>query len=216
MGGLHHSLVTNCLKGRNTFFVFNEVYLSYLSNVYRACSFFTNLDLFCIDNARIIYRKIWYLSLYWYSTFLMTSHHTHLHLSCKHWHFKCMEQHVWGMVKIMPQASHIFHFPVSIYICLYIFGFSLFYWRILWMDIQEKSLCSILLTTPYNYLYVFIIRYSYSYSFIQHSRYPQVDTELVIIITMCTVQNESWRQIQIIIITTIIITMLATIMIIIQ
>jgi len=26
--------------------------------VYRACSFFTNLDLFCIDNARVIYRKI--------------------------------------------------------------------------------------------------------------------------------------------------------------
>ena len=30
-------------------------YLSYLSNVYRASSFFTNLDLFCIDNARVIY-----------------------------------------------------------------------------------------------------------------------------------------------------------------
>ena len=29
--------------------------------MYRACSFFTNLDLFCIDNARVIYRKIWYL-----------------------------------------------------------------------------------------------------------------------------------------------------------
>ena len=62
--------------------------------------------------------------------------------------------------------------------------------------------------------------YSYSYSFIQHSKYPQVDTELVIIITMCTVQNESWRQIQIkiiiIITTTIIITMVTTIMIIIQ
>jgi len=55
---LHHSLVTNCLKGRYTFFVFNEVYLSYLSNVYCACSFFTNLDLFCIDNGRVIYRKI--------------------------------------------------------------------------------------------------------------------------------------------------------------
>ena len=26
--------------------------------VYRACSFFTNLDLFCIDNALVIYRKI--------------------------------------------------------------------------------------------------------------------------------------------------------------
>ena len=37
LGGLHHSLVTNCLKGRYTVFVFNEVYLSYLSNVYRAC-----------------------------------------------------------------------------------------------------------------------------------------------------------------------------------
>jgi len=36
-----------------------------------------------------------------------------------------------------------------------------------------------------------ILYYSYSYSFIQYSRDPQVDTELVIIITMCTVQNES-------------------------
>jgi len=34
------------------------IYLSYLSNVYRACSFLTNLDLFCIDNARVICRKI--------------------------------------------------------------------------------------------------------------------------------------------------------------
>ena len=58
---MHHSLVTNCLKGRYTFFVFNEVYLSYLSNVYRACSYFTNLDLFCTDNARVIYRKIRHL-----------------------------------------------------------------------------------------------------------------------------------------------------------
>jgi len=33
--------------------------------------------------------------------------------------------------------------------------------------------------------------YSYLYSFIQYSREPQVDTELVIIITICTVQNES-------------------------
>ena len=32
-----------------------------ISNVYRACLFFTNLDLFCIDNARVIYRKIRYL-----------------------------------------------------------------------------------------------------------------------------------------------------------
>ena len=31
----------------------------FIPNVYRACSFFfTNLDLFCIDNARVIYRKI--------------------------------------------------------------------------------------------------------------------------------------------------------------
>ena len=29
-----------------------------LSNVYRACSFFTISDLFCIDNARVIGRKI--------------------------------------------------------------------------------------------------------------------------------------------------------------
>jgi len=29
--------------------------------VYRACSFFTNLDLFCVDNARVIYRKIRYI-----------------------------------------------------------------------------------------------------------------------------------------------------------
>ena len=32
----------------------------FIPNVYRACSFFTNLDLFCIDNARVIYRKIRY------------------------------------------------------------------------------------------------------------------------------------------------------------
>jgi len=31
------------------------IHLSYLSNV-----FFTNLNLFCIDNARVIYRKIRY------------------------------------------------------------------------------------------------------------------------------------------------------------
>jgi hypothetical protein len=31
-----------------------------LSNVYRACSFFTISDLFCIDNARAIGRKIQY------------------------------------------------------------------------------------------------------------------------------------------------------------
>jgi len=45
------------LKGRYTFFVFNEVYLSYLSNVYRACSFFMNLDHFCIDNARYLLKN---------------------------------------------------------------------------------------------------------------------------------------------------------------
>ena len=32
----------------------------FIPNVYRACSFFTNLDRFCIDNARVIYRKIRY------------------------------------------------------------------------------------------------------------------------------------------------------------
>jgi hypothetical protein len=32
-----------------------------LSNVYRACSFFTISDLFCIDNARAIGQKIRYL-----------------------------------------------------------------------------------------------------------------------------------------------------------
>jgi len=37
------------------------VYLSCLSNVYCTCSFFTNLDLFCIDNTSVIYRKIRYL-----------------------------------------------------------------------------------------------------------------------------------------------------------
>jgi hypothetical protein len=39
------------------------IYLSYLSNVYRTCSFFTNLDLFCIDNAGIIYKKNMVLEL---------------------------------------------------------------------------------------------------------------------------------------------------------
>jgi len=37
-----------------------------ISNVYRACSFFTSLDLFCIDNTRVIYRKIQYFA-YLYS-----------------------------------------------------------------------------------------------------------------------------------------------------
>jgi len=32
-----------------------------LSNVYRACSFFTISDPFCIDNARVIGRKIRYI-----------------------------------------------------------------------------------------------------------------------------------------------------------
>jgi hypothetical protein len=32
-------------------------------NVYRAFSFFTNFDIFCIDNARVIYRKIRYFFL---------------------------------------------------------------------------------------------------------------------------------------------------------
>ena len=40
------------------------IYLSYLSNVYRPCSFFKNLGLFGIDNARVIYRKIRYIELY--------------------------------------------------------------------------------------------------------------------------------------------------------
>jgi hypothetical protein len=31
------------------------IYLSYLSNVYRECSFFMNSELFCIDNVRVIY-----------------------------------------------------------------------------------------------------------------------------------------------------------------
>ena len=35
----------------------------FIPNVYRACLFFTNLDLFCIDNARVIYRKIQYFVL---------------------------------------------------------------------------------------------------------------------------------------------------------
>ena len=33
----------------------------FIPNVYRAFSFFMNLDLFCIDNARVIYRKIRYV-----------------------------------------------------------------------------------------------------------------------------------------------------------
>jgi len=35
----------------------------FISNVNGAFSFFTNLDLFCIDNARVIYRKIRYFKL---------------------------------------------------------------------------------------------------------------------------------------------------------
>jgi len=63
------------LKGRYTFFVFNEVYLSYLSNVYRACSFFTNLDRFCIDNGRVVYRKIRYFLDSWF-VFALWKHNT--------------------------------------------------------------------------------------------------------------------------------------------
>ena len=33
-----------------------------ISNVYRACSFLMNLDLFCIDNACVMYRKIRYFA----------------------------------------------------------------------------------------------------------------------------------------------------------
>ena len=33
--------------------------------VYRACSYFTNLDLFCVDNVRVIYRKIRYIIIFW-------------------------------------------------------------------------------------------------------------------------------------------------------
>jgi hypothetical protein len=39
------------------------IYLSYPYNVYRACSFFMNLDLFCIGNACVIYKKIRYLTV---------------------------------------------------------------------------------------------------------------------------------------------------------
>ena len=56
LGGLQHSLVTNCLKGRCTFIVCISV--GNLSNVYRACSFFMISDPFCIDNARVIGWKI--------------------------------------------------------------------------------------------------------------------------------------------------------------
>ena len=35
----------------------------FIPNVYGACLFFTNLDLFCIDNERVIYRKIRYFIL---------------------------------------------------------------------------------------------------------------------------------------------------------
>ena len=37
----------------------------FIPNVYRACSFFTNLDLFFIDNAHVIYGKIRYILLLW-------------------------------------------------------------------------------------------------------------------------------------------------------
>jgi len=42
--------------------LYHSVHLVF-SNVYCACSFFTNLDLFCIDNARDIYGKIRYLAV---------------------------------------------------------------------------------------------------------------------------------------------------------
>jgi hypothetical protein len=40
--------------------MFNKYYLSYLSNVYRAHSFLIDLEFFCIDYVRVIYRKIHY------------------------------------------------------------------------------------------------------------------------------------------------------------
>jgi len=41
---------------------FSKFFKFQISNVYPACSFFTNLDLLCIDNARVIYRKIRFFS----------------------------------------------------------------------------------------------------------------------------------------------------------
>ena len=56
---------------------------------------------------------------------------------------------------------------------------------------EENYLCSYWELYPTSLVVHPAALSQYSYSFIQHSRYPQVDTELVIIITMCTVQNES-------------------------
>ena len=44
----------------NTHLMYNAHPKLMYTAVYRACSFFTNLDLFCIDNVRVIYRKIRY------------------------------------------------------------------------------------------------------------------------------------------------------------
>ena len=48
----------------------------FIPNVYRACSFFTNLDLFCIDNARVIYRKIRYYAHAWILSYFQHSAHS--------------------------------------------------------------------------------------------------------------------------------------------
>jgi hypothetical protein len=71
----------------DTFFVqiTRALLVGNLSNVYRACSFFTISDLFCIDNAHAIGRKIWY-TVYFKNAFHWSFFHHNLKMhgpSCK-------------------------------------------------------------------------------------------------------------------------------------
>jgi hypothetical protein len=60
------------------------MYLSYLSNEYRACSFLTSLDFFfCIDNLRVIYQKhiILYKAVMIVSEFWKAVHYSMINMS---------------------------------------------------------------------------------------------------------------------------------------
>jgi hypothetical protein len=65
------------------------IYLSYLSNVYRACSFFTNSELFCIDNVRVIYRK--------YGNFSDSTKQSDCHVNLSHYIINEPEMNMRGL-----------------------------------------------------------------------------------------------------------------------
>ena len=83
----------------------------FIPNVYRAYSFFTNLDLFCIDNARVIYRKIRYLFfVYDYRSFLLDGRLLALWYTC------------WALsLNMWDWSAHTTEYPafLSVYIAAY-------------------------------------------------------------------------------------------------